>query len=494
MTHRWRWILGAAGSVLAVLLVVIVVRTARYGARSASEGPVQQGGIAAEPVDSAAAGRLSQAVRFRTVTQFDSAPNVAEFRKLHAFLQKAYPQVHARLQREILDSATLLFTWRGSDTTLAPALLMGHQDVVPVEPGTEKDWKHDAFSGDVADGFIWGRGTLDDKISVLGLLEGAEALLKRGHQPRRTVIFAFGYTEEGGGGNTALHTAQILQSRGVRPAFVMDEGGALGDSLVPGTAARIALVGVAEKGYLSLRLTAHGDNGHSSMPPSETAISILGGAVDRVQRTPLPKRIDGATLAMFDAVGPLMPYSRRVVMANLWLFKPVLTGALAKLPAGNAMIRTTTAATMMSGGIKDNVVPATATAVINFRLMPGDSVAWVIRRVKEIIDDNRVDVASVRGGGREASEVSPDTTEGFRIIAQSIREVFPGTHVAPYLLMGGTDARSFHLITPNVYRFAPIVVKGETLKLPHGTNERVSVENYLDGVRFYTPLIQNASR
>jgi carboxypeptidase PM20D1 len=204
--------------------------------------------------------------------------------------------------------------------------------------------------------------------------------------------------------------------------------------------------------------------------------------------------LNDATLAMFNTVGPLMPYSRRLVMANLWLFEPVLTRALTQLPSGNALVRTTTAATMMSGGIKDNVVPSTATAVINFRLMPGDSVAWVLRRVKEIVADDRVDVEAVAGMGREASEVSPDNSEGYQVIAQSIREIFPGTHVAPYLLMGGTDARNFHLVTPNVYRFAPILVKGETLKLPHGTNERVSVDSYLDGVRFYTRLIQNAAR
>jgi carboxypeptidase PM20D1 len=181
-------------------------------------------------------------------------------------------------------------------------------------------------------------------------------------------------------------------------------------------------------------------------------------------------------------------------MANLWLFAPVLTSVLAKQPEGNAMVRTTTAATMISGGIKDNVVPATATAVINFRLMPGDSVKWVVSRVKEVVADDRVDVAAIGGTGREASEVSPTDSEGYRVISQSIREIFPGTHVSPYLLMGGTDARNYYAITPNVYRFAPIVAKGETFKLLHGTNERVSVDNYLTGIRLYRRLIENASR
>jgi carboxypeptidase PM20D1 len=286
----------------------------------------------------------------------------------------------------------------------------------------------------------------------------------------------------------------LLESRGIRPWFVMDEGGALGDSLVPGVPGLVAVVGVAEKGYLSLRLTAHGEGGHSSMPHRETAVSILADAVSKVQHTPLPSHLNDATMAMFNTIGPLMPFQRQVVMANLWLFEPVLTRMLSKMPSGNAMVRTTTAATMMSAGIKDNVVPSTATAVVNFRLQPGDSVAWVIARVKAIVGDDRVAIEALSGGGREATGVSPSDADGFKIIAQTIREVFPGAHVSPYLVMAGTDARNFYRISPNVYRFVPIVAKGETLSLIHGTNERVSVENYLMAVRFYRRLIEVASR
>jgi carboxypeptidase PM20D1 len=276
--------------------------------------------------------------------------------------------------------------------------------------------------------------------------------------------------------------------------FVMDEGGALGDSLVPGIAKKVALIGVSEKGYLSLRLTAHGQGGHSSMPPRETAVSILSNAVSRVQSSPLPARLNDASMSMFNTLGPLMPYSRRMIFANMWLFEPVLKAGLDRMPSGSALIRTSTAATMISGGIKDNVVPSTATAVINFRLMPGDSVAWVVQRVKQMVADDRVDVSPITGMAREASDISPTDAEGYRMISQTIREVFPGTQVAPYLLMGGTDSRNFYLVTPNVYRFAPIVVKGETLRLAHGTNERVSVENYLLAVRLYRRLIENSIR
>src|SRR5438034_185612 len=392
----------AATAAFVLLLAVLLGRAWRYTAHANPHDAVQQAGAATDPVDSAAVTRLSEAIRIPTITYADSAPKIAEFKKLHALIERSYPLVHARLSREIIDSGALLYTWRGSDTTLAPVLLMGHQDVVPIEPGTEKSWKHGAFSGDVADGDIWGRGALDDKSAVFGLLEAAESLLERRVQPRRTVIFSFGHTEEGAGA-AADHAARLLESRHIHPWFVMDEGGALGDDLVPGIPGLVAVVGVAEKGYLSLRLTAHGEGGHSSMPHRETAVSILADAVSKVQRMPLPPHLNGATLAMFNTLGPMMPFSRRVIMANLWLFEPMVTSMLSQLPSGNAMVRTTTAATMMSAGIKDNVVPSTATAVVNFRLLPGDSVAWVISRVKGMIGDERVSVEALGGGGREAS-------------------------------------------------------------------------------------------
>jgi carboxypeptidase PM20D1 len=487
-----RTFLFGAGALVIAFAAFIVGRTMRFSAPATGEAPVQQASTLNDDVDSSAVQRLSEAIRIPTVTYFDSTPRLAEFTKLRALFERAYPLVHARLRREIVDSGTLIYTWPGSDTSLAPVLLMGHQDVVPVEPGTEQNWKQPPFSGAIAEGFVWGRGTLDDKITVLGLLEGAEALLKRGYQPRRSVIFVFGHTEEGSGPST-VNAARLLESRGIRPTFVMDEGGAMGEKLVPGVARRVALVGVAEKGYLSLRLTARAEGGHSSMPRPDTAVTILAEAVNALQEHPLPLRLNGATRAMLQTVGPYMPFSRRVAMANLWLFEPAVVRMASQTPAGNASVRTTTATTMLSAGIKDNVVPQTASAVVNFRLLPGDSVAWVVARVKEIIADDRVAVETV-GSGVDATAVSPHDADGFKTIAQAIRDVFPGTVVSPYLVIGGTDARHFSRISPNVYRFLPMLVEGETLSLLHGTNERVGVQTYLNAVRFYTRLIETSSR
>jgi carboxypeptidase PM20D1 len=256
----------------------------------------------------------------------------------------------------------------------------------------------------------------------------------------------------------------------------------------------VALIGTAEKGYLTLRLTAKAEGGHSSMPARDNAVTILADAATRLQHAPLPAHLSAASVSMFNSIGPLMPYSRRLVMANLWLFKPVMMGAMAKTPSGNAMVRTTTAVTMMNAGIKDNVIPSTATAVVNFRLAPGDSSAWVIARVKEIINDSRVSVEPIANQVREASAISPDTSSGFRTIATTIGEIWPGTHVSPYLVMGGTDSRQYYAITPNVYRFAPIVAGPATMTLLHGTNERIGVANYVGAVRFYTRLLEVAGK
>jgi carboxypeptidase PM20D1 len=483
---------------LAVVVAVVafcgllLLRTVAYSARS-SQGATSPALATVGPVDSTPVRRLSEAIQIATVTQFNVPANIPQFLKFHLFLQRSFPLVHARLRREVVDSGSLIFTWRGTDTTLAPVLLMGHMDVVPVEPGTEKAWTHPAFSGAIVDGSVWGRGTLDDKISVMGLLEATEALLKAGFQPKRTVMYSFGHTEEGGGSSARI-VAELFKSRGIAPWFVMDEGGAVGDGLVPGVAGRVALVGVAEKGYLTLRLTAKADGGHSSMPPRETAVSIVGNAVRKVQGKPLPSQISGATRAMFETIGPGLPFGMRIVFANLWLFEPVVTRLLSGDRTGNAMVRTTTAATMLSGGIKDNVVPTTASAIVNFRLMPGDSVAWVISRVKEIVGDTRVTVETVEGAGREASTVSPADSPGFRIIAESIRESFGAGIVAPYLVVGGTDARNFEIVSQNVYRFAPIVAKPGTTELIHATNEHVAVANYLEAVRFFGRLIESSTR
>lgn len=480
----------AINAVLSLVTLVALVCVERAIVQDASIAPTAS--IQAQPaVDPKAANRLAAAIRIPTVTEFGKPPNFVELRKMHALLQASFPRAHAKLVREVIDSGTLVYTWRGSDTTLAPVLLMGHMDVVPVEPGTEKDWTHPAFSGDIADGEVWGRGAMDDKVNVMGLMEATEALLADGFQPKRTVIFEFGHAEEGGPA-AAAKTAALFEKRGIRPWFVLDEGGAITQGQVPGVSGPVGLIGVAEKGYLTIRLTAHGEGGHSSMPPMETAVSIIGDAVAEVQEARLPARLDGATRGMLAGLTPYMEFKQRLVMANLWLTKPLVTRMMSLNRTSSALVRTTTAATMVSGGVKDNVVPQTASAIVNFRLLPGDSVKWVLQRVKDAIDDERVTVEVVTGV--EATRVSPDDTEPYRLIVAAIRETLGARVVAPYLVVGGTDSRNFERVSPNVYRFAPIITADDALSRVHGTNERIDVDYYLAAVTFYRRLIENSAR
>jgi carboxypeptidase PM20D1 len=388
----------------------------------------------------------------------------------------------------------VLYTWTGSDPGARPILLMAHLDVVPVEPGTEAEWSHPPFEGRVADGFVWGRGALDNKFGVMAILEAAELLLGEGHRPRRTVHLAFGHDEEVGGDLGARAIAALLAERGVELEFVLDEGGSITEGIVPGLEAPVALVGIAEKGYVSLELSTRAPGGHSSMPPRETAVGVVSRAVHRLESNPFPARLQGATREMFAFLGPEMPFAQRMAFANLWLFRPLVERQLAATPSTDAALRTTTAATMFQGSVKDNVLPIHARAVVNFRILPGETVESVRERVRRVIDDPRIEIGVLDDFGSDPSPVSSTDAPGFQQLARTIREVFPAAVVAPYLVVGATDSRHYGGLTGSVYRFMPATITARELAGMHGTDERVAVRSYLDGVRFYRQLILNADR
>ncbi|HEY7213736.1 MAG TPA: M20 family peptidase [Thermoanaerobaculia bacterium] len=477
------------GLVLAVLVIVLVLRTALVKSRQIRAAPVNDLAIDSR----AAAGRLAGAIRFPTVSHEDGRNvEAAAFRGLHEYLQRNFPRVHAALTRETVAGYSLLYTWKGSDPGLAPILLMSHQDVVPVEPGTEKDWTHPAFSGLIDGGYVWGRGTLDDKVGVLAILEAAETLLARGFQPQRTVYFAFGHDEEVSGVKGAAAIASLLERRGVRPELILDEGGVIAEGMVPGVARPVALISTAEKGYVSVELVAEDAGGHSSMPPRHGAIGKLAAAIERLEDNPMPARIDGATERSFEYLAPEMPFGPRLVLANLWLFDPLAKRQFAADPPGNARIRTTAAATIFAAGVKENVLPHRARAVVNFRILPGDTIADVLRHVRETVGSGIH--ASPTGVARNEPSPESDTgAPGFALIQRTLAQILPGTIVAPNLLSGGTDTKHYARLSRNVYRFLPIRMKEEDLGRLHGTNERVGVENYGEIVRFYAQLLRNGA-
>jgi len=467
-----------------LLLGVVVVRTARFESRQLAAEPAP-----ALAVDTAgAAERLAGAVRIPTISHPDSL-RLDAFPVLHAYLAAAFPRLHAELGLERVAGHSLLFTWPGTDASLPPMLLMAHQDVVPIEPGTEPQWTHPPFSGALADGFVWGRGTLDNKGGLVGIMEAVEMLVGAGFRPRRTVLLAFGHDEEIGGAGAAA-VAALLDARGVRPELVLDEGGVIAQGLVPGLAAPVALVGTAEKGYLSLELEVRAAGGHSSMPPRETAVGALARAVARVDARPFPGGLRGATREMFAYLGPEMPLPERAVFANTWLFGPLIERQLSGAPSTDAAMRTTVAPTMLEGSPKDNVLPASARAVINFRILPGETVESVTDRVRRAVDDPRVAITP-HGAGSDPSPVSPSEGPAFEALHRTIREVFPEALVAPYLVLGATDARHFARLSPHVYRFLPVRANAADLSRIHGTDERVSVGDHADAIRFFHRLIRN---
>jgi carboxypeptidase PM20D1 len=480
-------ILAGLAAALLLLVAVLVARASTLRSRQVQARPVTDLQVDAR----SAAEHLAAALRFRTVARPDGLPaEPAEMIGLHRHLELTFPRVHAALTREVVDSYSLLYTWRGSDPAMPPVLLLSHLDVVPVEGG----WTEPPFSGRIGNGWIWGRGALDDKMGVVGALEAVELLLARGYRPRRTVLLAFGHDEEVGGHRGAAVIAELLRQRGVKPELLLDEGGLIGERLVQGLAAPVALVATAEKGYVSLALTVRAPGGHSSMPPPQTAIGVLAAALARLESHPMPARIAGATAESFATLAPEMPFGARVLLGNLWLFEPVAIRLFQAVPASNATIRTTGAITIIQGGVKDNVLPSQARAVVNFRILPGDSIAAVEAHVRSTIADRRILVSRFGTTATEPSAASPTAVPAFQLLARTIREVSPGKMVAPNLLSGATDSRHYAAALGTLpYRFVPMRLGPADLARIHGTDERLGVANFAEIVRFYAQLLRNGA-
>jgi carboxypeptidase PM20D1 len=475
-------VLGLAG--------LLVARALGFSSRQVTAEPAAPFSVDAD----AAAGRLAGALRLKTVAASEGQPaEAAAFDALHEYLRVQFPHVHGALKREPVGPHSVLYTWPGTDSRLRPVLLIGHLDVVPVEPGTEASWTRPPYGGDVADGYIWGRGALDDKGSVLGILEAVEGLLAAGYTPRRTVLLGFGADEEVGGHEGAALIAERLRQQGVTLESVLDEGGMRVSGAVPGVKAPVALVGVAEKGFTSVELVVEGEGGHSSMPPPSTAVGILSRAVTRLEAEPMPAELRGGSRALFEAMGPEMPFGMRLVFANLWLFEPLVLRQLAAKPSTNAAVRTTTAATMFEGSVKDNVLPSRARAVVNFRILPGDTVEEVLAHVRRVVDDPRVKLSTL-GFNSEPSPVSRTDSEAWATLQRSIRQVFPESLVSPYLMLGAADARYFTGLSDSVYRFMPFHLRQEDLPRLHGRDERLSVSGYAEGIHFYAQYLRNATQ
>jgi carboxypeptidase PM20D1 len=477
--------------VVVVLAAVVVVRTLTFkGGGTADLADVKVAAPVAVDLDLAAQ-HLSQAIQIPTVRHQERAEDVdAEWTKLHAMLAASYPLSHAAMQKVELASRTLVYTWPGTDPSLAPIVLMAHQDVVPVTPGTEGDWKHPPFGGVIAEGAVWGRGAIDDKGSLIGIFEATETLARQGWKPKRTLIIVSGGDEEAIG-QGAPAAAAYLKSKGITAEFVLDEGLAV---LLknPITGGKLAVIGTAEKGYATLKVTAPATGGHSSAPPEGGGgVVTLARAVTAISDKGFPLKFRGPGAEMIRSLGASAPFAVRMAVANEWLFGPLLTRQAAASPAGAALLHTTIAPTMLKGSPKENVLPQDATAFINYRIAPGDTSASVMARAKSAVVGLPVELAWTRTPN-EPSPVSSTSSWGWKMVAATAGAVAEAP-VAPSLVTAGTDSRYLAPVAKDVYRFQPVEFAMSDIEMIHGTNEHMTLKNLEKMVQFYARLIATAA-
>ncbi len=464
-------------ALLVLLALVLLFNTYTLKSKQVTAEPA----ILVSVPDSAYA-HLAGAIRFPTISYSeDAVPDSTAFYGFHRYLEQTFPRVHSNLTKTLINGYSLLYTWQGSDPAKKPVILLSHQDVVPVDQPTLGKWEAGPFEGAVTETEVIGRGTLDDKSSLVAVLESVERLLSEGFQPSRTYYLAFGHDEEVGGGNGAAKIAEYLKGQGVQALMTLDEGGYIAEGLVPGVDQPVAFINLAEKGFASFRLIVETHGGHSSNPPRENTIGMLAQAIVDLENNQLPYKLVNPIDYQLEYLGPELPFAQRLAFANPWLFKkPILEGMNA---------HTTTAPTIIGGGVKNNVIPTVAEATVNFRILPGESIESVQEHIRQTVHDS-IRIERV-GFLTNPSPVSSVESEGFRVLEHTIRSLFPTTVVVPGLVGGGTDARYFYELSDDVYRFYPVRLSPDSFERFHGIDEKISRENYAEIIGFTYQLIRN---
>ena len=461
---------------LAMFLAVILVRAALFV-------PGQEAEETAETVDADAdqlGGHLQAMIRLKTISYAEEERmDQEQFRQFRALLRQLYPTVFERCRVERLGRNGMLLCLPGQNAD-KPSVLMAHYDVVPVD---ETLWSVPPFDGVIRDGELWGRGAIDTKCTVLCLMEAAEALLKRGFKPRNDLYLSFGGDEETLGQDTAA-IVDMLESRGVRPAFVLDEGGAVVSRVFPGVTKSAALVGIAEKGSVFMDIIARGKGGHASAPPARQAVGILSHALLRLLNRPLPFTLTEPARGLFDTLGRHSTFAYKLIFANLWCFAPLLD-RICRSSGGelDALVRTTIALTRLSAAEAYNVLPGEAEAGVNIRLISGDSMETARARMERIIDDPQVQVKIIKGS--EPSSVSLAEGEPWERLKRAIRQTYPEAIVSPYLMVAASDSRHYCRISDRVYRFSGFPLSREQLGFIHNQDERIPLKLLPDAQRFF---------
>jgi len=472
--------------IIVVFASYLIFNTLKFKSKQISYEPIKK-----IDVDDSSVFRLAEALKIKTISTEDPADfDSAQFNSYSNYLKESYPLVEKSLKKNRINKYSHLYEWPGKNPQLKPVILVAHLDVVPVPKEELEEWKAPPFDGVIIDDILWGRGTMDDKVSVIGILEAVEYMLNKGFQPDRTLYFAFGHDEEVGGINGAKAIVKHLMQEKIEPEFVLDEGFTITQGLVPGVLTNVALIGIAEKGFASLTLSVDMDGGHSSMPNNETAIKVIANAITALENNPFPAKITGPVHQFLEYVGPEMRFQEKLVFANKGIFQSIILGIYQQTPPGRAVVQTTMAPTIFKSGIKENVIPTNAEATINFRILPGSNIDDVINHVRHTIDDSRIDI-SLNPFHSNPSKVSGIGTPGYAIINKSIKEVFPDVITAPNLVIAATDGRYYGEICENIYRFLPIRMNPDNVKAMHGINENIPIDEFEDAIRFYVRLLEN---
>lgn len=443
--------------------------------------------------DKAIQSRFQKAITFQTVSYEPGNYNRNELYRFLQYVLQEFSDVisHPLVEHRVIGNYSLLLYIRGNDLTLKPYLIASHFDVVPA---SNESWEVPPFEGRIQDGYFWGRGTLDVKNGVMGSLEALKFLLKQGYKPQRSFYLAYGHDEEVSGWDGALQIATYLKSQGVKLEFLVDEGTVIFKDAVPGMKVPYAVIGVAEKGYITVELSVHTSGGHSSMPPPETSIGIMSKAVVKLEACPMPVLFDssGPVREMFESFAPQVPVYLRIILANLWLFSPIFTRVLERNPSTNGFLRTTTAVTIFNAGVKSNVIPTSAKVIVNHRVHPRNTLKEVLDHDRRCINDDRINIRVITS--MKPSHVSRYDKDafGFQVISQSVRQVFSDIGVSPGLMIANTDTRHYLELTDAVYRFMPSILSPEDAKRIHGFNERLGVENYERTINYFYHLMRNA--
>ena len=474
-------ILFGAGVALVIFVLVLVIRTLSFKPRSDEDVNFEPLFVDADK----AADDLSQMIRCKTVSdKVRENEDESEFLKFNELLPRLFPEVFKTCTLETPSDRSILIKWQGKSSN-APTVLMSHYDVVSA---TEDMWERPPFSGDIDEnGVVWGRGAIDTKVTLNGILNAAEMLIKQGFVPQNDVYFAFAGDEEINGYG-ARRIVSLFMERGITPGIVVDEGGAVVNNVFPGVSSPCALIGIAEKGMVNIEYSVNGGGGHASSPKPHTPIGRLSDACVRMEKNPFKLRISAPTRKLFDTLGRHSSFLYRMIFANLWLFNPVLN-ILTKKTGGelNALMRTTTAFTMMEGSRGMNVIPAYARMISNHRIIPGETVESVVETIKATAEPAGVSVRLIEG--TDPSVISKTDCEAYERVKKAIKGTWGGVIVSPYLMVACSDSRHWGALSDRVYRFSAMALSAEERATIHGNNERVPKETVAKTIEFYLRLI-----